>query len=105
MRFLLVVLLLLAGLGFFYRQQFRHALDGLTDVRQIKVAEGAALAEAEGKEPTVQPTPPAPASPVAAKAKPAAGGEKKAGPENKPAIAPLGSSRRYELPGSERERK
>jgi hypothetical protein len=102
MRFLLVALVVIAGSFFFYNKEIRAVLDDLTEVRQIKEAETAAIANAEGQEPPAKAAPVAgaPAAPTSGRAEPAA--EKKAAPAKSPAIQPVGTSKSYELPGATR---
>lgn len=106
MRFLVVALVLTAGLCFFYQKQFHRALDDLTDVRQIKVTEEEAFVAAGGK---VEPakTPPIAAPGVATPAEPKAApvSAPPAAEAKKPSVAPLGTPKRYELPASEPARK
>jgi hypothetical protein len=102
MRFLVVAVVVTAALAFFYKNEFRHALDELTDVQTIKVAEGEALANAEGRE---SPAKPAPAAEVRNKDKEAPVAEKKPTPAKAPAIQPVGTSKGYALPSADRERK
>jgi hypothetical protein len=106
MRLLVVALLITAGLFFFYKEQFRRVLDDLTDVRQIKATEDEAFVAAGGKvEPAKTPPIAAPGAATPAKAKNPPVPAPPAVEAKKPTIAPLGAPKRYELPGTEPDRK
>jgi hypothetical protein len=106
MRFLVVALLMAFGLFFFYKEQLRRVLDDLTEVNQIKASEDEAFVAAGGKPSAAKPSASdAPVAPSPGQDKHPPVGEKKAAPAKTPAIQPVGTAKRYELTGTDPDRK